>query len=231
MLRSTNTATSNPEVNLQGNAVSIPSGNTAISAGNNTDFGTSNTGTATTKVFNIQNTGTGPLWISSMEVSGPNAGDFVILNQPTYPLSIAAGSSQTFAVQFTPSLVGTRSATISVNNNDYTENLYDFSVQGVGTSVSTVGIQSIERTATFVNVFPNPAKDEAIVSVTLDKAKHVSVSIFDVTGKQVSEVIEKDLHEGNNQLSVNTNDLKNGVYFVQVTAGANTNQIKLIVKH
>jgi hypothetical protein len=352
MLRSTNTATSNPEVNLQGNAVSIPSGNTAISAGNNTDFGTFNTGVVTSKVFNIQNTGTGPLWISSMEVSGPNAGDFVILNQPTYPLSIAAGSSQTFVVQFTPGFAGTRSATISVNNNDFDENLYDFSVQGVGAvseinvagnsvsitdgntaisaanntdfgnttvnspvtktfaiqntgtgtltisnitmsganaglftlvtptvfplnlisnttqsitvqflptsignytatvninnndsdesaydfvvggaAVSNVGIQSIEKTASFVSVFPNPAKDDALVSVTLDKAKHVSVSIFDVTGKQVSEVIEKDFHEGNNHLSLNTSDLKNGVYFVQVTAGANTNQIKLIVKH
>ena len=140
LLTSQKTATSNPEVNVQGNSVNIPLNNTAISALNNTDFGTRNTGTSVNKTFLIQNTGTGALVISSLFISGTNAGDFTFVNAPVYPLTIAAGASQNFTVSFNPAFVGTRSATVSVNNNDYNENLYDFAIQGVG-AVAEINLQ------------------------------------------------------------------------------------------
>ncbi|NBU05534.1 MAG: choice-of-anchor D domain-containing protein, partial [Sphingobacteriia bacterium] len=140
VLTSQKTATSNPEVNVQGNSVNIPLNNTAISALNNTDFGTRNTGTSVNKTFLIQNTGTGALVISSLFISGTNAGDFTFVNAPVYPLVIAAGASQSFTVSFNPAFVGTRSATVSVNNNDYNENLYDFAIQGVG-AVAEINLQ------------------------------------------------------------------------------------------
>ena len=352
VLTSAVTASSNPEINLVGNAVNIPAGNTAINVGNNTDFGMLNTGAIQTKTFNIQNTGTGPLWISSIDISGTNAGDFIILNPPAYPLIIGANGSQIITVQFMPALAGTRSATINLNNNDYNETLYDFAVQGVGavaeiniqgnnstipdgnttttssdntnfgsvftnnaqtktfaiqntgtgtltisgitftganaseftlmnaptfplnlagaasqnitiqflptamgTSMATVnvnssdadegtydfavqgsgmmdvGINAVEKNNSFVNLFPNPTKDEAIVTISLDKAQHVNIVVIDILGKTVSSVVEKDLSAGDNQMTLNTSDLKKGVYFVQVNAGEKTNKIKMIVKH
>lgn len=140
LLTSQKTATSNPEVNVQGNSVNIPLNNTAISALNNTDFGTRNTGTSVNKTFLIQNTGTGALVVTSLFISGTNAGDFSIINAPVYPLTIAAGASQSFTVSFNPAFVGTRNATVSVNNTDYNENLYDFAIQGVG-AVAEINLQ------------------------------------------------------------------------------------------
>lgn len=78
--------------------------------------------------------------ISSLFISGTNAGDFTFVNAPVYPLTIAAGASQSFTVSFNPAFVGTRSATVSVNNTDYNENLYDFAIQGVG-AVAEINLQ------------------------------------------------------------------------------------------
>lgn len=140
LLTSQITATSNPEVNIQGNSVNIPLNNTAISALNNTNFGTRNTGTSVNKTFLIQNTGTGALVVTSLFISGTNAGDFSIINPQVYPLVIAAGATQSFTVSFNPAFVGTRNATVSVNNTDYNENLYDFAIQGVG-AVAEINLQ------------------------------------------------------------------------------------------
>jgi hypothetical protein len=167
MLTSQKTATSNPEVNVQGNSVNIPLNNTAISALNNTDFGTTNTGTSVNKTFLIQNTGTGALVISSLFISGTNAGDFTFVNAPVYPLTIAAGASQSFTVSFNPAFVGTRSATVSVNNNDYNENLYDFAIQGVG-AVAEINLQGNNTNIISGSNGVNPSNNTDFGSIILN---------------------------------------------------------------
>ena len=167
LLTSQKTATSNPEVNVQGNSVNIPLNNTAISALNNTDFGTRNTGSSLNKTFLIQNTGTGALVISSLFISGTNAGDFTFVNAPVYPLTIAAGASQSFTVSFNPAFVGTRSATVSVNNNDYNENLYDFAIQGVG-AVAEINLQGNNTNIISGSNVVNPSNNTDFGSITLN---------------------------------------------------------------
>lgn len=132
LLNSLKTATSNPEVNVQGNLTSIPMSNSLISITNNTNFGLINTGNNVTKSFVIQNTGSGPLVISNMNFTGTNAGDFTFIGTLNYPLTIASAASQTVTVNFNPALIGTRTATLNIYNNDFNENIYDFAVQGVG---------------------------------------------------------------------------------------------------
>jgi hypothetical protein len=45
----------------------------------------------------------------------------------------SGGGTTTFTVRFDPSATGTRSATLSIANNDADENPYDFAIQGAGT--------------------------------------------------------------------------------------------------
>ncbi len=170
MLSSAVSASSNPEINLQGNAVTIPAGNTGISAGNNTDFGTHNVGVNQTRVFNIQNTGSGPLWVSSIDVSGINAGDFIVLNPPSFPVTIPANGSQTIAVKFSPALVGTRSATININNNDFNESSYDFAVQGNG-AAPEINIQGNSTNIPDGNTATSSSDNTSFGSVFINNAQ------------------------------------------------------------
>lgn len=242
VLHSASTATSNPEVNVQGNAVSIPAGNTAITAADFTDFGSVEQTSVQPRTFVIQNTGTGPLVVSSMSITGTNASNFAWATPVATPFTVAAGASQNITVNFTaPAALGAYNATISVNNNDYSsstvsnngygENQYDFHIQATVIPQVFVGIKEAAANQSFANLYPNPTSNEAIVNISLEKRERVSVSVVDLLGKVVISGIEKDLNSGNNEIAVNTTDLKNGVYFVKVSAGEKETKIKMIVKH
>ncbi|WP_291131846.1 choice-of-anchor D domain-containing protein [Flavobacterium sp. UBA7682] len=111
------------EINLQGGSplTNIASGSTLISNSINTDFGT----TSGTRTFTVQNLGTSNLSISS---AWSSLTDYTI----SYGAStIAPGASTTLTVTFNPTASGTRTATISISNNDSNEGTYTFNVSGV----------------------------------------------------------------------------------------------------
>ena len=119
------------EINMQGNAVSIVDGDLTPTTTDWTNFGAANISLGTvTRTFTIQNTGTSPLTIGAISISGTNAADFTLSTLPS--ASIAAGGTSTFNIIFDPSAIGTRTATISIVNNDGNENPYDFAIQGTG---------------------------------------------------------------------------------------------------
>jgi surface protein len=123
-----------PEINVKGNNVSIVSGDITPSIADHTDFGSVNVTTGTiVRTFTIENTGTGSLILSGtplVNITGTNASDFTLTVVPTSP--VAAAGSTTFQITFDPSAVGTRTATLSIANNDADENPYTFVVQGSG---------------------------------------------------------------------------------------------------
>jgi len=126
-----------PEINLMGNGVTITDGDITPSVTDNTDFGAICINTAAVNTFSIQNLGTGPLSISSITMSGSGAASFTIGSlSPASP--IAAGSSATFAVTFTPSASGIQNATITVLSNDCSEALYDVVLSGTCNTLPVV---------------------------------------------------------------------------------------------
>jgi hypothetical protein len=82
-----------------------------------------------------------------------------------------------------------------------------------------------------VYLFPNPSGNSATVSILLDKSSKVVVTILDMTGNQVGAALEQNLSAGQQQVALNTAQLENGVYFVQVATGTKTTRIKAVVMH
>ncbi|MGB5052107.1 MAG: FG-GAP-like repeat-containing protein, partial [Caldilineaceae bacterium] len=130
-----------PEMNVQGNSVDIADGDPSPDPGDDTDFGSANVnGGTVSHTFRIQNTGTADLDLTGspdrVVVSGANAADFTVTQQPNTP--IIGGTLRpevalnTFIVQFDPSAAGSRTATISIDNNDADENPYNFAIAGTG---------------------------------------------------------------------------------------------------
>jgi hypothetical protein len=167
-----------PEINLQGNAVSIVDGDTTPSTTDFTDFGNVVLGTNFTRTFTIQNTGNAVLTISGASpyvvVSGANAGDFSVTTAPAN--SVANASSTTFIVQFSPTAVGLRTATLTINNNDGDEGIYDFAIQGTGT---------VSAASDLVYV---ASSSPATISSTINDAGPLTSS----TGVQVLQMVLRD---------------------------------------
>ena len=131
------TATPVPEMDLKQSS-------TAIADGGSYDFGTKLLSSNTDIVFTIQNTGTSALTLTTtITIGGTNADQFSIQTQPTSP--VAAAGSTTFTIRFSPTSTGSKSASISIGNNDSNENPYDLTITGQGYAAPTVttGVQTI----------------------------------------------------------------------------------------
>lgn len=110
-------------------------------------------GGSQTVPFQIINLGNRSLNITSATVDGAHPSDFTITNLPTSPLpkTLAAnGGSDTFAIVFNPTALGTRNATITLNSNDSTTSPYIFAVRGVGQIPSAKPVIGVKGSATTI---------------------------------------------------------------------------------
>lgn len=118
-----------PEIDLQGNGVSIPSGSSVVGEANHTSFGKVQvTGGLATRTFTILNTGTDVLTLTNPVISGSS--DFTVTANPA--ATVAVSGSTTFTITFNPAVVGEKNAIVVIGNNDFNENPYTFAIQGFG---------------------------------------------------------------------------------------------------
>ncbi|MDO7849531.1 choice-of-anchor D domain-containing protein [Hymenobacter sp. M29] len=122
-------------VNLTGNGTAVPApeidvlqGATAYASGSTySGFPTTTVGSFSPVSFTVQNTGSATLTISSLAATG----DFTA-SGPATPFTIAAGNSATVSAVFGPTAPGTRTGTITINNNDSDEGTYIINLSGNG---------------------------------------------------------------------------------------------------
>lgn len=124
-----------PEIDISGKGVSIADNASSPTTTDDTDFGQVEiTGSNITHTFTITNLGTASLLLTDsspyVTIGGTHSNDFSLTGTPGG--TIVSNGYTTFSVTFDPSAVGARSATISIANNDTTENPYNFSITGEG---------------------------------------------------------------------------------------------------
>ncbi|HSN49106.1 MAG TPA: choice-of-anchor D domain-containing protein, partial [Flavobacterium sp.] len=126
------TSVSTPEIDVQGNTVSIVKGDSTPSTTDWTDFGSTQILTnPQTKTFTIRNYGGSNLTLSgSPLVAISGSADFVLTNAPSTPI-VSLGETS-FSIEFNPNSLGTKTATIAIANNDPDEAPYTFAIQGTG---------------------------------------------------------------------------------------------------
>jgi hypothetical protein len=115
-----------PEINVQGNSTNISDGDTTPTTADDTDFGTTTASSNVVKTFTIQNTGTGALTVSSINMT---TGTKFTIGGITLPTTINSGSSATFTVTFNSANSGTFTDTVTINNTDANEAAYDFALR------------------------------------------------------------------------------------------------------
>jgi hypothetical protein len=96
------------------------------------------------------------------------------------------------------------------------------------TVVLSVGIEEMETIGQAV-VYPNPAQNEVNVGVYLNESTEVSINIYDITGKLVSEGYKGLMNSGENIVKLNTTDLTSGLYSTVITTSKSTKNMRLIL--
>jgi hypothetical protein len=92
------------------------------------NFGSISPGNSAVKTVTISNVGTADLTGLGITIDGADAADFTLTASPTAP--IAPGGSTTFAVTFTPTTSGPKTAALHITSNDPNENSFDLTLRG-----------------------------------------------------------------------------------------------------
>ena len=79
------------------------------------------------------------------------------------------------------------------------------------------------------SVGPNPFRERAEIRFSLSRSEPVDVSLFDVSGRLVERLADETLPAGRHQVKLDGQGKSAGVYFVKVTAGAETVTRKVVL--
>jgi len=128
-----------PKMAVVGNGVVITNGAASPTLTDHTDFGDWVIGQVITRTFTINNSGALGLALTGsppVTLTGAAALDFSLVVAPA--TSVGPNLTTTFQVRFTPSLTGTRLATVAIANNDPDANPYTFAIQGTGSNSAPI---------------------------------------------------------------------------------------------
>ena len=93
---------------------------------------------------------------------------------------------------------------------------------------SPTGTSSEEPGSFGFEIFPNPVQDQINISFFLDKATQVKISVLDLTGKEVGNLLNQRMNEGNIGLICRDFKVPSGIYLVKLETESGVIQTKKI---
>jgi hypothetical protein len=138
-IQGTGSLEQSPEIEVWGAGVPIANNDTTPDLSDFTDFGGLDVdGVAAWHRFFIFNNGDAVLNLTGdrrVVISGPNATDFSVRTQPDAAVPTGPGVSF-FEIAFDPTVIGLRTAVVTIPNDDVDESPYTFAIQGTGTHIT-----------------------------------------------------------------------------------------------
>jgi hypothetical protein len=174
----------------------------------------------------VMNYGTSSLSITSATSSIPQ---FVV---ESFPSSVPQNELRYIKVKFHPTATNqTYNGVLTIQNNDsnITVNLKGFS----GSQTGVINVSSeIPNEFSLMQNYPNPFNPATKIRFAIPQnlsGKFVSLKVFDITGKEVSVLVNESLQTGFYETSFDAVGLASGVYIYRLQAGNFVEQKKLTV--
>jgi hypothetical protein len=76
---------------------------------------------------------------------------------------------------------------------------------------------------------PNPFNPTTTISIALPVASHVTLTVFDISGRQVAQVINGVRQAGIHKVTFDGSNLASGIYLYTVKAGNHTASGKMVL--
>lgn len=93
--------------------------------------------------------------------------------------------------------------------------------------IDNTGIEENRIGGITFNIYPNPVDNKTNISYFLEKEMDVKIELFNMLGERVQSIVSEKQNAGEYQVEINTNNLINGTYFVDV----NGKTLKFQVSH
>jgi PKD repeat protein len=119
-------------------------------------------------------------------------------------------------------------------NGSYTVTLIASHIHGVDSISKTIKViaTSLDEKAPLINnflVYPNPSRDNVLVDFFLNKSENVSISVLDLTGKEIIQIPASYLTAGKHTTPIITNNLSEGMYMVRISSLETTLTTRLVI--
>jgi Secretion system C-terminal sorting domain len=96
---------------------------------------------------------------------------------------------------------------------------------------TTVGTETVTAESMKFVINPNPSDLAAQVSFSLTESAQGNIEVLNLTGQVVTRTTAVQYGSGINQVSVNTTNLPNGMYFMRLNMGERSSTRKMVVAH
>jgi hypothetical protein len=116
------------------------------------------------------------------------------------------------------------------------DNLADLQASAVDAQIMwdgipTMSVESVSASAAILNTFPNPASNSTDIQYSIAEAGYSEIRILDATGKLVTVLGAGEKSPGTYIVRLETANLPDGMYLVQMLTAEGTITRKLIVSH
>jgi len=85
--------------------------------------------------------------------------------------------------------------------------------------VGDVPVSEIPAEYCLHGAYPNPFNPSTTISYQLAENSQVYLSVYDIAGREIADLVNEYKPAGNHEITFNANDLTSGVYFVRLEAG------------
>ncbi len=84
------------------------------------------------------------------------------------------------------------------------------------TSIKNIPESMPQEVLLFQN-YPNPFNSQATIRFLLPRREHIILKVFDILGREVATLVDRELNAGEHSVLWNASDLSSGVYFYRLT--------------
>jgi hypothetical protein len=109
-----------------------------------------------------------------------------------------------------------------------------YSIDGGATwNTGTMNLSSTKKSETGITLkqnYPNPFNPSTVINYTLPFDSKVSVKVFDITGREIAQLVNNFENTGNHSVTFNASGLSSGVYFYTITAQTGSQEFKKTMK-
>jgi N-acetylneuraminic acid mutarotase len=158
------------------------------------------------------------LILKNIQLTDPSSG-FALLNKPTLPFTLKAGTDLQLTVSFKPSAVTTYSATLGITSNaeNESEHVSSVSLHGEGIAEAAVDNNTTSSgTGIELLLMPNPVSSESTLTLSLhgESTEAITITVEDILGNPVLTMGSEQYSPGSHSLKFSFDSMPSGKYWI-----------------
>lgn len=170
-------------------------------------------GDSTIFKIDLTNSSQVPAEIDSVTIFGNNG-----IRVLHYPQSIQRWSTDSVLIQWKPLQTGTITDTLKVYHNDTTQ-FNPVVIKLIGrarTPVSVSDKENIPEEYKLFQNYPNPFNPQTTISFNVAEPGNVKIIIYNLTGKEITTLINKHFNRGKYSIPFTAENLSSGIYYYKL---------------